>query len=219
METRSRIYAHRGLWDASVEQNSLRAIMTALEQGFSVEIDIRDFAGEIMISHDPAREDSPTWAQLLRALEFSQETFRNQTFALNVKSDGLVPLLQTSGNLNEPHFFFDFSVPEGQRYAAEGLPLATRFSEYEMNNVPYASNPAAVWLDGFIDDWYIDSPLIESFMRSNPAIPIVLVSPELHGRSFDLAWSWFKTKFINGGNFSICTDHPYEVEEFLSGKS
>jgi glycerophosphoryl diester phosphodiesterase len=213
------IYAHRGLWNATVKQNSLEAILTALEQGFSVETDIRDFAGELRISHDPAQEESPKWFDLLRALEFSQKTFHNQTFALNVKSDGLIPLFRKAGDLNSPHFFFDFSVPEGQRYVAEGFPLAARFSEYETNNTSYARNPTAVWLDGFREDWFIDSPVIESFMRSNPAIPIILVSPELHGRDFDLAWSWLKMKRRDGGNISICTDHPYEVEEFLSGTS
>lgn len=219
MDTRSRIYTHRGLWDSSVEQNSIEAILTALKQGFSVETDIRDFAGELRISHDPAVEESPKWVDLLRALESSQKTFRNQTFALNVKSDGLIPLFRKSGDLNAPHFYFDCSVPEGQKYVAEGLPLAARCSEYEMENTSYANNAAAVWLDGFLEDWYIDSPVIESFMKSNSAIPIVLVSPELHGRDFDLAWSWFKTKLRDGGNVSICTDHPYEVEAFLSGKS
>jgi hypothetical protein len=219
MDIRSKIYAHRGLWGESVMQNSLESILLALDKGFSVETDIRDFAGELRVSHDPATEESPGWLELLASLEVLQRDLQNQTFALNIKSDGLIPLFRKTGFLNSPHFFFDLSVPEGQKYNAEGLPLATRLSEHEIQTASYATNPLAFWLDGFQEDWYIDAPIIESLMVSNPDVPIVLVSPELHGRDFSRAWGWFKDMYRGGRNISICTDHPFKVEEFLIGSS
>lgn len=220
MDYRTRIYAHRGLWGASVTQNSPEAILNALEEGFSVEIDIRDFAGELRVSHDPAAEESPRWIDVLESIEFLKKSLGNQTFALNIKSDGLIPIFRRTGFPSSPHFFFDFSVPEGHQYLREGLPIASRLSEYEsQSNISCETSVAAVWLDGFHDDWYIDSPEIESFLGLNPAIPVILVSPELHGREFSRAWGWLRDKYVGGSNISICTDHPYKVEEFLIGSS
>lgn len=201
-------------------QNSVESILLALDEGFSVETDIRDLAGELMVSHDPATEESPSWFELLRSIQLLQKNLNDQTFALNVKSDGLIPLFRRTGFLNSPHFFFDFSIPEGQQYRREGLPIAYRLSEYEsQSNISFETSVAAVWLDGFHDDWYIDSPEIESFLSLNKAIPVILVSPELHGREFSRAWGWLRDKYVGGRNISICTDHPYKVEEFLIGSS
>ena len=220
MEARSRIYAHRGLWGASADQNSIEAILTALEEGFSVETDIRDFARELRVSHDPAHEQSPTWTELLNAIELLERRLANQTLALNIKSDGLIPLFQESGLPNSPHFFFDFSVPEEQRYRSQGMPFASRLSEYEIpTSSSFGTGAAAIWLDGFHDDWYVDSPFIENFLLTNPATTLVLVSPELHGREFSRAWRWFRDKYVSGSNIAICTDYPYKVEEFLIGSS
>ena len=48
------IFAHRGLWNDTIEPNSIQAIIGALENDFSIETDIRDFDGtNIGISHDP----------------------------------------------------------------------------------------------------------------------------------------------------------------------
>ena len=201
-------------------QNSLESILLALEEGFSVETDIRDLAGELVVSHDPATEESLRWLELLRSIELLQKDLNDQTFALNIKSDGLIPLLCRTGFLNSPHFFFDFSIPEGQQYRREGLPIASRLSEYEsQTSISFETSVAAVWLDGFHDDWYIDSPVIESFLGLNPAIPVILVSPELHGREFSRAWEWLRDKYVGGSNISVCTDHPYKAEEFLIGSS
>ena len=220
MDIRSRIYAHRGLWDEAGMQNSLESILLALEEGFSVETDIRDFAGELVVSHDPATEESLRWLELLRSIELLQKDLNDQNFALNIKSDGLIPLFRRTGFLHSPHFFFDFSIPEGQQYRREGLPIASRLSEYESQTTfSFETSVPAVWLDGFHDDWYTDSPVIESFLNLNPAIPVILVSPELHGRDFSRAWVWLRDKYVGGSNISICTDHPYKVEEFLIGSS
>ena len=48
-----RPYAHRGLWDGQIPENSLAAFRKAAEQGFAIELDVqlsRD--GEVMVFHD-----------------------------------------------------------------------------------------------------------------------------------------------------------------------
>ena len=48
-----RSYAHRGLWDEKLPENSLGAIRTAAERGFAIEMDIQLSAdGEVMVFHD-----------------------------------------------------------------------------------------------------------------------------------------------------------------------
>ncbi len=46
-------YAHRGLWDKEVPENSLSAFRRAARAGYGVELDIRPSAdGEAMVFHD-----------------------------------------------------------------------------------------------------------------------------------------------------------------------
>ena len=53
------IIAHRGLWNSKIQQNSKEAIKNAINDGFSIETDIRDYDGaKIGISHDPINSDS-----------------------------------------------------------------------------------------------------------------------------------------------------------------
>lgn len=46
-------YAHRGLWDGAVPENSLAAFAAAAEAGFGIELDVQLSAdGEVMVFHD-----------------------------------------------------------------------------------------------------------------------------------------------------------------------
>ena len=46
------ILAHRGIWNEIVEQNTMIAFKRAFERKIGIETDIRDYNGEIVISHD-----------------------------------------------------------------------------------------------------------------------------------------------------------------------
>src|ERR1041385_640435 len=48
------IISHRGYWTAPAEKNQEVAFRRALGLGFGIETDIRDLAGDLVISHDPA---------------------------------------------------------------------------------------------------------------------------------------------------------------------
>lgn len=46
-------YAHRGLWNATLPENSLPAFQKAVEHGFGIELDVQLSAdGEVMVFHD-----------------------------------------------------------------------------------------------------------------------------------------------------------------------
>ena len=50
------ILAHRGVWRISEERNSMSSIRAALDAGFGIETDVRDYKGNLVISHDIADE-------------------------------------------------------------------------------------------------------------------------------------------------------------------
>jgi len=84
------ILAHRGLWQSPAEKNSRAALRRALEDGFGVETDIRDRAGQLVISHDPPQAEVPTVAEFFEAYA---EMGAPGILALNIKADGLQQLL------------------------------------------------------------------------------------------------------------------------------
>lgn len=200
---RERIFAHRGHWlELGYPKNSEEALAASVSQGFSVETDIRDYRGQVVISHDP-----PTPGTTLPPLEFLLDLVKPSqrlTLALNVKSDGLGLLM---GSIHCNHFFFDMSFPERVRYFRDGRPVAERQSEYEPIQESH-SKGSWVWLDMFERDWVLDGAY--AFSR-----PTVLVSPELHGRNPARVWQWARANWATTP-ISICTDMPMQFEEFLA---
>ena len=199
---RRRIYAHRGLWQDPLEQNSLKALTDALERGFSVEFDVRELAGQACISHGPSSSNVP----YLNALEVPDAS--EGKLAINIKADGLAEqVIQFAKGRNA--FVFDASIPELLSYKKLGFPFAERRSEYE----PVSALGAKVtWLDAFNDEWFLelgnDSPLWSKQ-------EIVLVSPELHGRNQANAWKWLRSIWDHKPQVSVCTDHPLAFVDFL----
>lgn len=195
------ILAHRGLWTKKSDQNSHLAISTALNSGFAVESDFRDFFGDFVISHDlPSRDNS-----LLFDVSWSE-----YRIAYNIKSDGLSPyfqrVLQSMNDTNS--FVFDGSIPEMFKMRTLGIPHALRLSEYERE---LSWDVKFVWVDGFNEDWWLENTKILSLLESRH---VIFVSPELHGREHERAFNWFSELRMNESlNFSVCTDYPLELKE------
>ena len=211
---KSRILAHRGHWKNEsgyklLEKNSLEAISRAANLGFGIETDIRDFLGEIVVSHDPVTK-----------LELSlHEIFKIKIagpVALNVKSDGLAPKITTMLKSQKPNFeifFFDMSTPEYQNYLKHDLRVASRISEYDGMTTQKANS---IWLDSFTSDWYIDNcDWLHSYQDKN----VIIVSPELHKRSHLDSWNWISKRMNEYENLSICTDSPLEFLEYWQSQS
>jgi hypothetical protein len=200
MSIKQRVYAHRGMWDKA-EKNSLNALLLAVNNGYAIETDIRDFRNSVVISHDPVTNNPE--------INLSQLVALNSKFALNIKSDGLLPLIPDMLKSNLNYFFFDGSIPELYKYRQAGFNTAVRLSEFEPD-LPWQS--PRIWLDSFESDWWLAGSLLEKYSEN---AEVIVVSPELHGRDNSKVWDFVRTE-IHGGNtnISICTDFPREFEAF-----
>lgn len=219
--SKSQVFAHRGVWTVNgPESNSHEALMSALQNGLSLETDIRDSSGQIVVSHDPAQSEMTTLKLdcLLDDLQASHD--RDQMIALNVKADGLVmiagEILSRVHDLKNRLYFFDMSVPETLRYSKASLPFAIRASEYEpisnLEGADWPSKPRAVWVDGFHSDWFLANGGASLLSLADKFL-VTIVSPELHGRESARFEAWFLKHAAENSNLSVCTDFP---ERFLT---
>jgi len=201
---KSRIYCHRGLWTSVEQQNTAEALESAIKFGFGIETDIRDHQGSIVISHDPAR------AACIDLAILSKTT---SPIALNIKADGLLnisddaiaQILQIEGS-----FVFDGSIPEMLKYRERNMPHALRLSEYE-KDIAWVTK--YLWLDAFQSDWWVTD---ETLNRLTEKHFVVVVSPELHGRSRSKVWEKVAGELVDGNsNLGICTDFPDQFLEML----
>jgi glycerophosphoryl diester phosphodiesterase len=209
------ILSHRGWWRQPNEKNTAAALRLALQAGYGVETDVRDFGGRLVISHDPPSGSEPAWESFLS--DYAELGARG-TLAINVKADGLQELvaasLREAGVSN--YFVFDMSLPELVRYRSRGMAYFTRLSDHEPHPL-CLEGAAGVWVDGFERDWTdLDTltPMLEGGRR------LALVSPELHRRDKTEFWvemrEWLR-RIPEGQQASVmlCTDHPGEAETYF----
>lgn len=220
VSSRGQYFAHRGLWRQSDGLgNSRDALTAALSAGFSLETDIRDMLGAVVIEHDPPEGDRDHQQLESLILQTLPKLGQQQIIALNVKSDGLLKLLAVNGiselldDINL--FFFDMSVPETLRYSQARLPFAQRLSEYEPISqaleLEWPTPPHAYWVDGFHTDWFLrkDGSELTRLAENNL---VVIVSPELHGRDNQKLIEWFIRKRDSYPNLCVCTDAPEDFQ-------
>ena len=82
------IISHRGLWKSLDERNTAVAFERSFAKGFGLETDLRDFDGDIYISHDvPINKKSIM--RFSEFLEIYNDFKEDLSIALNIKSDGL----------------------------------------------------------------------------------------------------------------------------------
>lgn len=197
-----KIFCHRGLWGSSIPQNSMSAHTLANKSGFNIETDIRRLKSEIVLSHDSPQD--------FESLELNSLAEFGCSFALNIKEDGLLGLIEPFRLwINDTKsFVFDGSLPEMHRYHTAGIPHALRLSEYE-KVLPWDTR--IIWLDSFHEDWWLDNKEIASIFGKKR---IIVVSPELHGRDPRHVWDYLlDNDLINTFDISLCTDKPLD---FLS---
>jgi hypothetical protein len=205
------IISHRGYWKNNDEKNTKIAFNRSFTLGFGTETDIRDFGGELVISHDLATSDSlPINDFFLEYLKFNKKTL-----ALNIKSDGLFKLL--AQKLNDfdicDYFVFDMSIPDTISYINNGINVFIRQSEIESDMSLYEKSKG-VWLDSFYTDWY-DRGVIFNHLENEKKVCIV--SPELHGRDKIDLWSKLNvSEFIDSNQVILCTDFPEEANNYFN---
>ncbi|WED22016.1 hypothetical protein L3Q72_00950 [Vibrio sp. JC009] len=205
------ILAHRGEWSEKCQQNTMQAFELALNNGYGIETDLRDLNQNVVISHDMPADD----AMLLERFLAVCAKHPNATLALNIKADGLQQALVKS-NIDNPHFYFDMSVPDSLGFIKNGLRFYTRSSDIEQ--VPCLYKEAdGIWLDNFSSN-QVDLSALKKFLDDDKFV--VLVSPELHKLCEKDYWREVKD-FLNiyphfSDKLSICTDYPSKAKEYFN---
>ena len=199
--------AHRGLWNQQEEKNSTRSFIKAIEKGFGIETDIRDYLGKLVVSHDiPTESSLPLDVSLFKTI--------NGLIAWNIKSDGLIPLIKSAfeESLLSKSVFFDMSIPETIQFRKHDLPYLVRLSEYETIN-QLSDSAVGIWIDSFHKLWF-DLPLLTRILELGKTI--VFVSFELHHRDHENLWKFIKNHGLHlNENIYLCTDIPLQAKEYF----
>jgi len=206
------ILAHRGFWKSVSEQNTMVSISRALDYGFGIETDIRDYNGELVISHNIPNKPILYFKEFLKY--YSSNNFNN-FLALNIKSDGQLEIIK---NLIKEYKIlnyscFDMSIPETKKYHEDDIYFLIRISEVE-KELSFYRKSKGVWLDCFFSDWYSKKDIMSVI---NDEKTLCIVSPELHKRNHKDFWPKIKSWDLpwKSNKIMICTDHPFEARDFF----
>ncbi|MES2201631.1 MAG: hypothetical protein V4498_05215 [candidate division FCPU426 bacterium] len=176
------------------------AQLALVPAGHGIEIDIRDYDGDLRLVHDPLLGGE--------SLEAFLKGYRHAFCAFNVKCDGLeTQILELAARYGVKDFFFlDCAAPTLVKLARSGVKqLAPRFSEFEPieSALAFAGLANWVWVDCFTR-----LPLdAVSYAALKRHFKICLVSPELqgHGRS---AIPAYRAALQGMPIDAVCTDFP-----------
>ena len=207
-----RILSHRGYWKETKDKNKTIAFERSFSLGFGTETDIRDYKGELVISHDIADKNSILVKEFF---EVYKKYNSNLPLALNIKADGLqLKLKKLLAEYDiDNYFVFDMSVPDGLQYLTQDIKAFTRESEYE--KIPSFYNKSyGVWLDEFKEHWINKDTIKRHIDKSKQ---ICIVSPDLHKREYTNEWKHYKEieKELGINNLMMCTDYPEQAKEFF----
>lgn len=202
------ILSHRGFWKNLDERNSISAFARSVDRGFGVETDIRDYDGQLVISHDvPVGGE----VELEKFLQLFHQ--RDLPIAVNIKADGLAVLVKSAMSAYDVRdwFVFDMSIPDMRNCLDEGIPVFARVSEVE-RDPPWIEEVAGIWFDSFTGEHY-DTDRIGAYLRAGRRV--CLVSPELHKRPYEGVWQVIKILSDEPG-LMLCTDYPEQARQFFS---
>jgi hypothetical protein len=165
-----KVLSHRGLWNSIEEKNTLIAFQNSFQQGFGTETDVRDYKGDLVISHDIPNENA---MKISDFFELYNKIDPSLMLALNIKSDGLQSLLKSYIDQYkiENYFLFDMSVPDHNQYIKFDFKCYTRHSEYEILPCFYDKS-IGVWVDEFENHW-IENEIIINHLKNGKEVCIV----------------------------------------------
>ena len=207
-----RILSHRGFWLDTPEKNAPGAFRRSFHRGFGTETDLRDLDGRLVIAHDPPLAGAMTAEAMF---EIHRAADPALPLALNVKADGLQPMLTPLLERFRPveAFVFDMSIPDMLQWLKTEVPVYTRHSDVEPEPL-LAGRCAGVWLDAFQSDWW-DAAVIANHLAAGRRVCIV--SPELHRRDHRPVWALLAAAgpVIATDDVMLCTDFPQDAKEFF----
>lgn len=209
------IISHRGYWKVSDEKNKINAFERSFKLGFGTETDIRDFNGELVISHDIPNSSIEELIYVDDFFKLYKSIGNNLPLALNIKSDGLQEMLKNliiKYDISN-YFVFDMSIPDTLGYMKRDIKYFSRQSEFEIMPSLY-KECKGVWLDEFVNHW-ITPEIIDEHLKINKLVCIV--SPELHGRNNIQEWANYKNFITNqfSENLILCTDNPEDAKKYF----
>jgi hypothetical protein len=175
-----------------------RAQLARVSPEHGVEIDIRDYEGDLRLVHDPFLSGESLGDYLAQ--------YRHAFCVFNVKCDGLegrvLELARTHGV--KDYFFLDCANPTLVKLARRGeKKLAVRYSEFEPleGALAFAGKVDWVWVDCFTR-----LPLNrDSYASLKKHFKICLVSPELQGQG-RAAISDYRRQLEGMPVDAVCTD-------------
>lgn len=197
-----------------LEKNSREAFIRSFSSGFGAETDVRDYRGDLVISHDIPSGNELTLDELLQlaVTHKNESSLASLTLALNIKSDGLAGKMRAAlaGFSTLEVFVFDMSVPDMRSYLGTEIPVFTRMSEVERDAV-WIDCASGIWLDSFESNWF-DVATVQALLARNK--DVCIVSPELHGREHQSLWNKIKP-IAEEPRLMICTDIPVAANLFF----
>jgi glycerophosphoryl diester phosphodiesterase len=209
-----KVISHRGFWKETIEKNTLEAFSRSFSLNLGTETDIRDYMGNLVISHDIPSGGEMGLSDFLE-LASSFQCEEPLTLALNIKADGLAQKVGETLSVfsNIDAFVFDMAVPDTCTYFEAGIPVFARMSEVEREPV-WLDRSEGVWLDAFESEGYgidVVTGLLSLGKR------VCLVSSELHGRSHISFWNRI-ADLKDHQALMICTDYPTDALEYFGAK-
>lgn len=147
---------------------------------YGIEIDLRDYNGEIILQHDPYINGD--------SLKTFLQNYNHSFIILNIKSERIEFQVLEIINLFkiENYFFLDSSIPMINNLINLGeRNIAIRYSEYESIEtvINFSNKVKYVWVDCFHK--YILTNDVFKILKNNNFL-ICIVSPELQNRESDV---------------------------------
>ncbi|WP_256011169.1 hypothetical protein [Desertivirga xinjiangensis] len=208
------VISHRGYWKEPNEKNTFKAFERSFSLGYGTETDIRDYMGQLVVSHDMPTSESISVDDLFSAYK-KYNIEKTAPLALNIKADGLqLPLMTKLEEYKiNNYFLFDMSIPDLKVTVEVGLKSYSRLSEFE-TDLPFYGSIKGIWLDSFVHTWYTKGILTEHLKNSKQ---ICIVSAELHRRDHLQQWN----ELLNIGiqemeNVILCTDLPEQASLYFN---
>lgn len=205
------VLSHRGYWKTPAEKNAEVAFRRSFDMGFGTETDVRDLAGELVISHDPPVGGEMPFERFLELLGD-----RDLPLAINVKADGLAAKIAAALATTKltQWFVFDMSIPDTLAQLKAGNPVFSRVSEYEAEPA-FGERAAGIWLDAFLGDWWTPR-MIDTWTETGKTVCVV--SPDLHKRDPLPCWRVLHSySFPQPARVLLCTDRPEEARGLFGG--
>ncbi len=207
-----KIIAHRGLWKETNEKNTIEAFLRAWEKGYGVAADVRDFMGEVIITHDPATK---TALKLEELVEKYRSKGKKTLLMLNIQADDLYN--DVCKEVQKPNVtnysVYNMSIPQMVEYRELRVKYFTRQSEIENECVLY-KKAEGVWLDSFLGYEWINKKVIQKHLDAGKKV--VVLSPDIHKEYNNKVWERLATpEFLQSENVFLCTDFPEEAEKFF----